>query len=170
MRDHARPYETERKTVKARLTGVSLDGVSWDYTDGDKEAIRRLFLYLEDRRILTQNPSRILHSPNHMLQSVNDIRRYLTTQLEVSTLSEEVVYALRSMRAAARDFMEKAGPDGHLAVEPIDQSRLIGILQARFGEQLSPFLEKVDIEVDEDLLAIMPPDDKDWIPGFSTPE
>ncbi len=155
------------RALRARLTGISLDGLSWEYKEGDNEVIRRLFLYLEDRRVLTQHPLRSIHDLPHIIQSVSEIRRYLTTQLEVHGLGESLVYALRSMRAAAREFLDKVGADGSFVSDESIQAQLIGIFQARFGEQLSPLAEKTKLELDEALIAIMPPDDVDWIPGFA---
>lgn len=154
------------KILRARLTGISLDGASWEYKDGDKEIIRRVFLYLEDRRVLTQHPRRSIDDLPHIIQSVMDIRRYLTTQLEIDGLSDALVYSLRSMRAASRQFLDKVGPNGASVPDESVQAQLIGILQARFGEQLSPLAEKTKLDIDPALIEIMPPDDIDWVPGF----
>ena len=64
--------------IANRLTGIStpLVGVSWQPTDLEVSAARRVIAFLEDRRVLYAPDE--LEVPEHCVQSVLEIRRFLS--------------------------------------------------------------------------------------------
>jgi hypothetical protein len=79
--------------------------------------------------------------------------------------AEALVFGLRGMRAASRDFLDSVERDGN-STDEIILGQLLGIYQARIGQQLAPLAELTEVEVDSALVNIMPPEDLDWMPGF----
>jgi len=65
--------------IANRLTGIStpLVGVSWQPTDLEVSAARRVIAFLEDRRVLYAPDS--LEVPSHCVESVLEIRRDFAT-------------------------------------------------------------------------------------------
>ena len=98
--------------IANRLTGIStpLGGLSWEASELEISAARRVIAFLEDRRVL-YSPSE-LEVPTHCVHSVLDIRRFLTTELGKVDAHSEFAASLRAMRAACRKFLERVGDDG----------------------------------------------------------
>ena len=67
--------------IANRLTGIStpLVGVSWQPTDLEVSAARRVIAFLEDRRVLYAPDE--LEVPSHCVHSVLEIRHFLTGEL-----------------------------------------------------------------------------------------
>ncbi len=80
------------------------------------------------------------------------------------------------MRAACRQFVERGGIDGRafaqqrgFGVDPF--SVALGDLRTTIGWQLDLVLSQYPMDVEPDLLNILPPADEDeqdlsWLPGF----
>ena len=90
--------------IANRLTGIStpLGGVSWQATELEVSAARRVVSFLEDRRVLYAPDE--MEVPSHCLHSVMDIRRFLTGELGRLDAGSEFAASLRAMRAACRNF------------------------------------------------------------------
>lgn len=98
--------------IANRLTGIStpLGGLSWEASELEISAGRRVIAFLEDRRVL-YSPNE-LEVPSHCVYSVLDIRRFLSTELGKIDAHSEFAASLRAMRAACRKFLERVGVDG----------------------------------------------------------
>lgn len=159
--------------MKKRITGLSVWGVQWDYTPGDKEAVRRLLTFLEDRRVLFG--LRHMEDEYFCLRSVMEIRTLLTDLLGTGIDSKDTAQSLRLLRASCRAFVEAAGPDAQYFrdrnAHGLDYfSVALGELRAAFGFQVGMLAEQFRIDLEEDLASIVlsPLDDPDFIPGFGS--
>jgi hypothetical protein len=157
-----------------RPTGIGGFGfsVNWEKVPGDEEIAKKVISYLEDRRLLFGR--RHLDDQLHCVQSANDIRRFLTDQLSQAKVGKSLEQSLRAMRAAAREFVEAAGPnarnfsydEGALNHE---FGRALGRLQGLVGQHVALIADKYGIEVESELAQILPPmvdDDPSFVPGF----
>src|SRR5712672_2554070 len=92
--------------IANRQTGIStpLVGVSWQPSDLEVSAARRVIAFLEDRRILSTPDS--VKVPSHCVTSVLEIRRFLSAELGKLETGSEFAASLRAMRAASRKFLK----------------------------------------------------------------
>jgi hypothetical protein len=160
------------KEVLSRLTGVStpIGGISWQPSEPESEAARRMIAFLEDRRVLYSMPDH--EHPMDCIHSALEIRRFLTE--EIGKLGDnELAQSLRAMRAACREFLNEAGDRStvHAAWRPDDLRHwkfygALGKMRGLFGVQLALISAKFKLDIEDDLATILPPapsknDDKD---------
>ena len=101
------------KDIIKRLTGIStpIFGVSWNPENTERDIARQVISYLEDRRVL-YNPTE-MECPDHCVQSVLQIREFLTSKIGELPEDTEISKSLRAMRAACRKFLNEIGdPQG----------------------------------------------------------
>jgi hypothetical protein len=86
------------KEIMSRMEGFStpLGGVSWQPTEPEVSAARRVIAFLEDRRVLYAPDE--LEVPVHCVKPVLEIRHFLTGELGKLDKSEFAA-SLRAMRA-----------------------------------------------------------------------
>ena len=89
------------------ITGISCPffGVSWNPSKSDREKIKKLLTYLEDRRVLF-NPYH-LEVPIWVSESIIDIRARITELLSEFDENSEVVEILRTIRSACRRYLDQ---------------------------------------------------------------
>lgn len=94
------------KEITSRLTGIScpIFGVSWNPPQSHITIGRKVISFLEDRRVL-YNPYH-MEDHNHCVESVIEIRRFLTAELGAITDDEGLSQSLRAMLAACRKFLD----------------------------------------------------------------
>jgi len=155
------------KSLLSRLTGVSLPvvggGLSFKPVEADRTIVRELLTFLEDRRALFV--AAIWEQPNHVVQSVQQMRTELTSALKRLGEESPAEAACRSMRAACRDFLDQTGPmelremDRHFVEGWQGEKFLIalGTLRARFGQQIALLAHLYDVDLEEHLVSILPP-------------
>ena len=85
-------------------------GVRWTRTAGDKKTARRIVVFLEARRVLFAD--RHLEDERLCVESVLQIRQFLTEQIADCRPGRELEQTLRWMRNACRTFLDRAGPQG----------------------------------------------------------
>jgi hypothetical protein len=92
------------------VTGFSTPfvGVQWTKTARDKDIARAVVVFLEDRRVLFAH--RHVEDEQHCVESVLQIRTFLTEQIMQAKPGKDLKLALRHMRSACRRFLEAAGP------------------------------------------------------------
>ena len=150
-------------------------GLNWERTPGDEAVARAVVIFLEDRRVLFGD--RHLEDERHCLSSAQQSRNFLTGQITSATPGKPLESTLKAMRAAFRQFMERGGPDGRNfyheyrpgSADPF--SLALGDLRAQVGEQLALIAWAYDLEVDDELARILPPEDHDddsWFGDFSS--
>jgi hypothetical protein len=153
------------KSLLSRLGGVSAFGfgVSFKPTEADRTIVRELLTFLEDRRALFVQA--IWEQPDHVVQSVQQIRTELTNALKRLGEKSPAAEACRLMRGACRDFVSKVG---ETALRP-EEIRLaqgwqgenfliaLGALRATFGQQIALLAHLYEVDLEEHLAAILPP-------------
>ncbi|XES76270.1 MAG: DUF6650 family protein [Candidatus Bathyarchaeia archaeon] len=132
------------------------------------EIARQVVSYLEDRRVLYLSSE--MECPNHCVQSVLQIREFLTTKIGELPGKTDLSTSLKAMRAACRKFLSAIGdPDGDIIRFGSHQGHwaswefngAIGELRGVFGIHLEKIVNTYNIQVEKDLASIMPLDDKD---------
>jgi hypothetical protein len=153
------------KEIVGRLTGFSVPvfGVSWNPPEPEVKKARRIITFLEDRRVL-YNPSEA-ESPDHCVQSVIDIRHFLTEEISTGSPEGQLVASLRAMRSACRKFLDAVGDrdgeimrfgghSGHFANWKFLSA--LGELRGVFGVYLASIATTYGIDIEDDLAAILP--------------
>jgi hypothetical protein len=151
--------------IAGRLTGIStpLGGVSWQATETEMAAARRVISFLEDRRVLYAPDE--LEVPAHCVHSVLDIRRSLTVELGKLDHGSELAASLRAMRAACRKFLERVGVDGRDAVLYANRHGhwaswtfygALGEMRGTFGVHLARIAAEFKLDIEDALATILP--------------
>jgi hypothetical protein len=147
------------RAIASRLTGIStpIGGVSWTPPVDQKDKARRLFVFLEDRRAL-YHPYEA-EVGDYVIQSILEIRKRLTADLEEVTKSSILGESLTAMRAACRRFLDQVQrrQAGRYSLGP-DFIRCLGELRALFGVHVARLACAYDLEVKEELASILPPE------------
>jgi hypothetical protein len=153
------------KEIVNRLTGLNLGpfGVSWKPREPEIIKAKRIVAYLEDRRVL-YNPSS-LENPEHCVESVVEIRRFLTTELGDVTEDAPMRASLRAMRGACRKFLDhaqqhspNAGRFGwhHGSWASWEFNAALGELRGVFGVHLAQLAVLYRLDVEDNLASILP--------------
>ncbi|MEA2274560.1 MAG: hypothetical protein QOI98_3268 [Solirubrobacteraceae bacterium] len=154
--------------IASRLTGIStpIFGVSWTPAQSDVEAVRRTLVFLEDRRVLYA-PDEV-EVPRHCVESALRIREFLTDQLGLGRVSNDVAGSLRAMRAAARKFLDatdleqldrEAGWSGQiLGAAGWRFNQALGEMRGVFGIHVARLAVAYGLDVDEPLASVLPLD------------
>lgn len=156
--------------IASRLTGIStpLGGVSWQATELEVSGARRVISFLEDRRVLYAPDE--LEVPSHCVQSVMDIRRFLSGELGKLEGSSEFAGSLRAMRAACRKFLERVGIDGREVALYANHHghwaswtfySALGEMRGTFGVHLARIAAQFKLDVEDNLASILPAKDED---------
>jgi hypothetical protein len=156
--------------IANRLTGISspLLGVSWQPTELEVSAARRVVAFLEDRRVLYAPDE--LEVPSHCVHSVMEIRRVLTAELGKLDNGSEFAASLRAMRAACRKFLERVGVDGRETVLYANHHghwaswtfySALGEMRGTFGVHLARIAAQFKLDVEDKLATILPEADRD---------
>lgn len=151
-----------------RLTGIStpIFGVSWDPPEGEIAIARRVLTFLEDRRVL-YNPSE-LEVPQHCVESVLQIREFLTEEIAQLDAERELTKSLRAMRASCRKFLDEVQDPGERIVRYGGHpnhwaswvfNAAIGELRGVFGIHVAKIAVQNGLEVEEQLASILPVED-----------
>jgi len=90
------------KKIATSLTEFSTPvfGISWSPPESDREIVRKLIIFFEDRRAL-HNPCNI-ETPTWVIESVLEIRKKLTDTLEILYENSDISSHSRAMRAACQ--------------------------------------------------------------------
>ena len=162
--------------LRGRLSGLSIAGIggaSWQPRESDQAVARRILAYLEDRRVLYAPFE--CEIPAHCVDSVLEIRRFLTHELGSLGDRPELANNLRAMRAACRRFLDQTGPDvtagnvrHHRGGTPewiFNQS--LGELRGLVGAYVAVLADAYQLPVEDGLAQALPPpvreDDADWL-------
>lgn len=151
--------------IANRLTGVStpLIGVSWQPTESEKAAARRVVAFLEDRRVLYVPSEQEL--PSHCVDSVLQIRQFLTSEIGKLDAKSELGASLRAMRATCRKFLDVVGTkdmdiiryarqNGHYASWTFYSA--LGEMRGVFGIHIARIAARFHLDVEDELAVILP--------------
>jgi hypothetical protein len=157
------------KEIIKRITGISspIFGVSWNPENTERDFAKQTVTFLEDRRVL-YNPSE-MEVPHHCVQSVLQIRQFLTPLISKLPEDNDLAKSLKAMRAACRKFLNKVdGRDGdiirfgsssgHWASWEFNGA--VGELRGVFGVHLAKIAVTYGIDVEDDLAKILPEEDE----------
>lgn len=148
------------KKIVHSLTGFSTPvfGASWNPPESDREIVRKLINFLEDRRAL-YNPYNI-ETPDWVAQSILEIRKELTDTLNKLDEKSDAVPHLKAMRADCRKYMNEVEHHRrgmyHFR-EYIFAS--LGELRASLGIQIAQLCVKYGIDIEDELATILPIED-----------
>jgi hypothetical protein len=106
---------------RPRLTSIDAFGfgVGWDWIDSEGEIIRRLIVFLEDRRALFEDYA--FEVPSDVVSSVLQIRSELTKTLQQLSEGSGAAHAVRALRDTCINFLRSAerprwGPTFNIAL------------------------------------------------------
>jgi hypothetical protein len=94
--------------AKPQITGVSMWGLDWQYVASNKDLARRIFVFLEDRRVLTRQHH--MEDYDHTRESANQIRKFLVLETMNVKAGGELERSLKAICSASRAFITAAGP------------------------------------------------------------
>ena len=153
------------KNLLSRLGSLSAFGfgISFKPQETGRTIVRELLTFLEDRRALFVGC--IWEQPDHVVQSVQQMRTELTSALKRLGEGSPAAGACRLMRGACRDFVDQVGQtslrgsDTTFARDWQGDNFLIalGILRATFGQQIALLAHLYSVDLEEHLAAILPP-------------
>lgn len=147
------------KSLLNRLSGISIGltgvGVSWRPKEAERDIVRSLIIFLEDRRALVVDRHRE-HS-EHLALSLIEIRKVLTECLQKLGDDSRANDPLRLMRAACSKFLTKQdGENGHFP--HFNYYEELGALRALFGQQIAILGYLYNVDIGEHLASILPPE------------
>src|SRR5215210_1331743 len=149
---------------------IPIGGLSWQSAPRDVEVARRVLIFLDDRRVL-YDPFEV-QVPERCVESVLQIRQFLTTALDDQGIGSELVGHLRGMRAACLAFLYRFSSPADISFGDIGEDwwlnqelgQALGALRTVFGFQLAQIAVRYSLDVDEPLsytihTALPPPRD-----------
>lgn len=159
------------KQIISRLTGFSLPifGVQWQPSPNSRDVGRRVLAFLEDRRVLFAGFA--VEVPDHCVQSVLEIRKYLTSEIQQLVEEDDLTQTLVAMRAACRRFLDRmesarisedsrSRPAGewlmHDAIAAFRFGEALGELRSVFGVHVARICVAFDLGVTADLEEMLP--------------
>ena len=144
------------------LTGISTPvfGISWNPPQIERDTVQRLVTYLEDKRVLATPVSQaswalgVDVAVGRAVASVLEIRSRLGDTLEKLERDSELFKTLSIMREACRDFLEQMeNPTYEQKVKILDH---IHQIRSVFGDQLTKLCVQYGIDIESDLVIILP--------------
>jgi len=145
------------KEAANRLNGVTIGplGAQWALRPADAEVARRVIRFLEDRRVLYNDYA--WEEPDHCLQSVLEVRRFLTAEITTLKDGSDLLGPLRVMRAACRKFLDTMQQDGrrhlylHNGHEAFGFYSTLGEFRGAIGPQVALLAAHYEIDVENEL-------------------
>lgn len=142
------------KEIASRITGISIPlfGVSWNPPESEREVIRELIIFLEDRRALYNDFAHELD--DEVSQSVFAIRSECTAALKRLPEASEATSCLKAMRAACREYLDNSRAKSFSG--PFSFMTELGKLRAMIGVQVAHLAVKYGIDIDGELALVIP--------------
>jgi hypothetical protein len=170
----ALPKKIPFTDLAKHITGFStpIFGLSWKPPEPEREIIRQLVVFLEDRRAL-YNPYN-LETVRWVDESILKIREELTNRLQQLGEQSKAAPSLRAMRAACRQYLDKSELVENLYRYRTDIKRLgienldnlyrdlnfqssLGELRTIFGIHVARLCAMYGIDLEGKLISILPP-------------
>jgi hypothetical protein len=155
----ARRAKLKGKQLAKRLTGIStpIGGLSWTPPVDERAVAKQLVVFLEDRRALFMPYD--LEVGMYVVDSIQEIRKRLSKDLEKISRSSILGESISAMRASCRKFLTETqgDPKGrhHWRMEgQIWQA--LGELRAIFGIHIARIACAYNLEVEQQLERILP--------------
>ena len=160
------------------ITGFStpIFGVSWNPVETEREKIRQLIVFFEDRRAL-YNPFN-METNDWVGESVLKIRVELTKMLQHLGEESDAVPSLRAMRGACRQYLDKSelmkklysyrGNISKIGIKNVEDvyrglnfESSLGELRTIFGIHIAKLCAMYGIDLEGKLISILPPVDEE---------
>lgn len=145
---------------KRKITGLSTPwvGVSWVEVDSDADIVRRVFNFLEDRRVLYEPLNAQLFM--YVGSSVKDIREMLTKELATPPEAEQLASFLKEIRAALRKLntdLEAIEHSGLVNPGEIRERQVLALGEARgrVNPIFATLAAKYETDVEDELAAVL---------------
>lgn len=148
-----------------RITGFScpIFGVSWNPSETERSTAKRIIIFLEVKRVL-YIPSE-MEIPSHCVNSVIEIRNFLTNELPKINEKSHLYEYISAMRKACNKFLNKcdernndiiihAGSWGHWASWTFASA--LGEMRGTFGAMITQIASAYGLDVEDDLATIIP--------------
>jgi hypothetical protein len=150
--------------IVKRITGIStpIFGISWNPDKTERDFARQVISFLEDRRVLFVPYEDEI--PRHCIESVLQIRHFLTSKIGELPENSELDKSLRAMRAACRKFLnETQNPNYHFPswVSSCAINNALGELRGVFGIYTAKIAVAYGINIEKELASILPEEDND---------
>lgn len=150
------------KDIASKISGVStpLVGIQWQTTKNELARAKSVINYLEDKRVL-YNPTE-LEIPRHCISSVNDIRHFLTPEIDGLKDTSNLKLNLKVMRAMCRRFLDSSPEPMNRYPNSYDSWVFysnLGELRGVFGLCLRDIVLNFELAVEDDLASIIPIED-----------
>lgn len=147
-----------------RLTGIScpIFGVSWNPAETQRTVARRIIIYLEAKRVLYADFGD--EAVCQCIDSVLDIKGFLTSELPNIDEGSELDSYVRAMRTAANKFLSRFPKEKHSrcamcrngSVENWIFISTVGELRGIFGIMIGQISKAYGVDVEDDLAQIIP--------------
>ena len=148
-----------------RITGFSLPpgfGVQWNPPKSERDTVRALLTFLEDRRVL-YDPFH-LEVRDQVERSVLEIRQQCTETLAALPEGSPAIGAVRAIRGTCRRFLSSPFTDfRNLYTRDYGSFReeagfftALGECRALIGAQIALLAVRYEIELEADLASILP--------------
>jgi hypothetical protein len=147
------------KQILKRVNGFEtpVGGFSWNPPEDEREVAKRIIAFLEDKRTLYYPYE--FEIPTYCVDSVLEIRKFLT--IEIGKLDDEskLKLCLKAMRASCRKFSDLV--DGKLNGYKRDWifNQALSELRAVFGIHITTIARMYALDVEDGLASILPPED-----------
>lgn len=156
--------------IISRLNGVStpIFGVSWTAPKADVTIAKKVILFLEDRRVLYARHE--VEEPSRVVDSILQIRQFLTSVLGEGQIGRELESSLRTMRATCRKFLDaypyQPGDGRHHAryyggFHDAGLNQALGEFRGSMGHSVAFLAVKYGIDIEAPLDQILPVNDEE---------
>jgi hypothetical protein len=154
--------------IANRLTGIScpLFGVQWTPPVLDVTAARRVIAFLEDRRVLYNQFA--WEEPGHCVESVLEIRRFLSVELGNLPPANELSPHLKAIRSACRRFLDAMQDERggrtirlHYHADSFVFYSALGEFRGTIGTHIAAIAVKYGVDVEDDLAQVLPAADEE---------
>lgn len=147
-----------------RLTGIScpLFGVSWNPPESQRSIARKIMIFLEPRRVLYSAYE--YESVCPCIQSVTEIKNYLTSELPGIDESSDLNSYVRAMRNACNKFLNKCPDRKAFRCHACESGNIenwiftsaLGEMRGVFGVMIGQIAAAYGLDVEDDLAEIIP--------------
>jgi len=148
--------------IASRITGLNtpIFGINWTPPPDEREQVRSLLTFLEDRRSLYY-PEDSEYFP-WVTESILEIRKELTNSLRTAPKGSKMVAPMRAMRAACRKFLDHSPVKPHrtYGMRDINVWTALGELRGVFGVHIASLCVSYGIDPSDELAMMLPIEDK----------